>query len=302
VNDDPVVPPIAALFVAIVAVSTGAILVRLSTAPSAVAAFYRVLFTTLPLLPIAVLRYRSDFAQVSLRDFLFAIISGIALALHFATWFESLSWTSVAASTTIVQAQPIFVAIGAYLLLSELLTRNMVVGILIAVGGMVVMSLGDLISGAVLVGENPLLGNSLALFGAVMAAVYVLAGRSLRQRIALIPYVTIVYIVCATVLLAISVGQGHDLLNYPAREWAIFAGLAIGPGLIGHTVLNWALGYLESSVVSVSLLGEPIGATTIALFLFAEIPSIATILGAVVVLIGITITAQERSQAVSDGS
>jgi drug/metabolite transporter (DMT)-like permease len=150
-STDPRIPPAAALATAVVAVSAGAILVRLSDAPSSVAAFYRVLFTTLPLLPVALWRHRDEFARIDRRDLAFATLSGVALALHFAAWFESLEWTSVAASVTLVQAQPVFVALGAWLLLRERVTRRMIVGIAVAVAGMVAMSVGDLLGG-VLVG------------------------------------------------------------------------------------------------------------------------------------------------------
>ena len=286
---DPRVSPKAGLVTAVVAVSAGAILVRLSDAPSSVAAFYRVLFTTLPLLPIAVWRYHGHFKRITPRDLAFAVCSGIALALHFAAWFESLAWTSVAASVTLVQAQPVFVALGAWLLLRERVTRRMVGGIVIAVTGMVTMSFGDLLGG-VLVGPRPLYGNALALFGAVMAAGYVLAGRSLRQRIALIPYVVVVYSVCSVSLLGIVLVEGHTLTGYPPREWGLFIGLAIGPGLFGHTLFNWALAHLESSVVSVSLLGEPVGATILAVIFLSEAPTPLTVVGGVVILGGILLT------------
>ncbi len=285
----PRVSPQAGLVTAVLAVSTGAILVRWSDAPSSVAAFYRVLFTTLPLLPVAAWRYREQFARIDRRDLGFAALSGIALAVHFASWFESLEWTSVAASVTLVQAQPVFVALGAWLLLRERVTRRIAVGIAIAVAGIVAMSLGDFLGG-VLVGPAPLYGNALALFGAVTAAGYVLAGRSLRQRLALVPYVVVVYGVCTVSLLVLVLLQGHPLSGYPPREWAVFLGLAIGPGLFGHTVINWVLGYLESSVVSVSLLGEPVGATILALVLLGEAPTRFTVVGGVVVLSGIYLT------------
>lgn len=288
-GSDPRVPPKAGLILAVAAVSAGAVLVRLSDAPSSVAAFYRVLFTTLPLLPVAVWRYRDHFARITRRDFVFATCSGVALALHFAAWFESLEWTSVAASVTLVQSQPLFVALGAWLLLRERVTRRMAIGISVAIAGMAAMSLGDFLSG-VLVGPRPLYGNALALFGAVMAAGYVLAGRSLRQRVALVPYVVVVYGVCTASLLAIVLVEGHALGGYPAREWAIFVGLAVGPGLFGHTVLNWALAHVESSVVSVSLLGEPVGATILALVFLSEVPTAITIAGGAVVLAGIALT------------
>lgn len=295
-TSDPIVPPLAGLGLAIVAISTGAVLVRLSEAPSSVAAFYRVLFTTLPLLPVAAWRYRGQFARITSRDLGFATLSGIALAFHFASWFESLNWTSVAASVTLVQSQPVFVALGAWLLLGERVSRRMVAGILVAVGGMAAMSVGDILGG-IAVGADPLFGNGLALFGAVMAAGYVLAGRSLRQRVELVPYVVVVYGICTVVLFGFSIASGHALTGYPAREWLIFAGLAIGPGLFGHTVVNWALAHLESSVVSVSLLGEPIGATILALLLLAEFPTPVTVGGGAVVLAGIYLTASDRETA-----
>ncbi len=288
----PRVSPTAGLVTAVIAVSAGAILVRWSHAPSSVAAFYRVLFTTLPLLPIAAWRYRGSFARITRRDLGFATLSGVALALHFAAWFESLTWTSVAASVTLVQAQPVFVALGAWLLLRERVTRRMALGIAVAVSGMAAMSFGDLLGG-VLVGPRPLYGNALALFGAVMAAGYVLAGRSLRQRVALVPYVVVVYGVCTVTLLVIVLVEGHTLTGYPGREWLLFAGLAVGPGLFGHTVINWALAHLESSVVSVSLLGEPVGATVLAFVLLSESPTAYTIAGGVIVLSGIYLTATD---------
>ena len=289
-------PPMAALALAIVAVSTSAILVRYSTAPSIVKAFYRVAFTTLMLAPWAVTRYRGQLRSLSPRDLGIAAVTGVALAAHFATWFESLEWTTVAASVTLVQAQPLFVAIGAAMLLDERVTRRMGLGILVSVGGIVAMSLGGFVSGAALAGARPLYGNGLALVGAVMAAGYVLAGRSLRQRVALVPYVTVVYSVCTLVLLAIAVGDGVTVRPsaYPAREWLLFLGMAVGPGIFGHTVINWSLKYVESSVVSVTLLGEPVGSTLLALALLGEVPDAFTIAGGTVVLAGIYVTATGR--------
>ncbi|PSP82268.1 EamA/RhaT family transporter [Halobacteriales archaeon QS_1_68_17] len=279
-----------ALAVAIVAVSTSAILVRWSDAPAVIKAFYRVVFTTLLLAPLAWQRHRGTLGSLSGRDVAVAGAAGVALAVHFTAWFESLDWTSVAASVTLVQSQPLFVAVGAALFLNERLGRRKALGIAVALAGMVVMSLGDLLTGTALAGRRPLFGNSLAVLGAVMIAGYVLVGRSLRQRMALLPYVTIVYSVCAVVLLAFAVLRGVELVAYPAGEWLLFLGMAVGPGVFGHTVINWALEHVESSVVSVSLLGEPVGSTLLALVLLAEVPSAVTVLGGAVVLAGIYVT------------
>lgn len=285
-----------ALGIAVFAVSTSAILIRWSQAPSLIKAFYRVLFTTALVGPFAIYRHKSEFGRLSRRDLIGTgqdghlaslagtVIAGVALALHFASWFESLNHTSVAASVTLVQSQPLFVAIGAYLFLDERITRRVAAGIAIALVGILVMSA----SGIDTLGS--LYGNALAVVGAVMASIYVLSGRHLRQRIALLPYVTVVYLVCAGVLFVFILASDLPLVAYPPREWLLFLGMAIGPGLFGHTLINWALAHLESSVVSVSLLGEPIGSTLLALVLLSEIPGPLTVVGGAVVLSGIVVT------------
>lgn len=285
-------PPVA-LALSILALSTSAILVRWSSAPSVVVAFYRVLFTLLLLAPLALVRHRADFRSLSARDGAVATVTGVALAVHFAAWFESLNWTSVAASVTLVQTQPVFVAVGAYLLLDERVTVRTVGGIVLAMAGAAVMSVSDLLAGTAFAG-TALYGNALALVGGVMAACYVLAGRSLRQRVALLPYVSVVYGACTVTLLLVALAGGDALTGYPPREWALFLGMAIGPGVFGHTVVNWALAHVDSSVVSVSLLGEPVGATLLALLLLAEVPGAATVLGGAVVLAGIVVTARAQ--------
>ena len=285
----------AALAVAILAVSTSAVLVRWSDAPSVVLAFYRVLLTTLLVVPFLFTRYGGDFGAFRRRDLLVAAATGAALAVHFAAYFESLAWTSVAASVTLVQSQPIFVAVGAAALLNERIGVRKAAGIGIAVAGMVAMSIGEFLAGAAVAGAHPLYGNALAVLGAVMAAAYVLVGRSLRQRVALVPYVLVVYAACTVTLLVVALLQGLPLTGYGRQEWLIFLALAVGPGLFGHTVVNWALEHVESSVVSVSLLGEPVGATILALLLLAEVPGPTTLLGGGVVLFGIYLTASARA-------
>jgi drug/metabolite transporter (DMT)-like permease len=310
VNAEDHVPPMAAVAVAVAAVSTSAILIRWSGAPSLVKALYRVVFTTALLLPVAATRYRGAFARLRRRDAAVAAASGVALALHFAAWFESLEHTTVAASVTLVQAQPLFVAAGAWAVLGERVGRRVLAGVLVAVAGMAVMSLGDALAGLAAValgratgpvfagvaGSGALYGNGLAVLGAVAMAGYVLVGRSLRQRVALVPYVVVVYAACAVGLFAMTVGAGHALTGYPASEWVLFLAMAVGPGVFGHTVLNWALGHVESSVVSVSLLGEPVGSTLLALLLLSEVPGAATLAGGAVVLGGIYLAATGREE------
>jgi drug/metabolite transporter (DMT)-like permease len=297
----------AGVAVAVVAVSTSAILVRWSGAPSVVVAFYRVVLTTVAIAPFAI-RDRGGFRAVSRRDLGVAVVSGVALAVHFASFFESLAWTTVAASVTLVTTQPVFVGVGAAALLDERLSGRVAAGILVAMTGASVMSVGPTVAGAVAAGgdvgaavsaafagnADRLYGNALALAGAALGAVYTLAGRSLRQRLSVFVYTFIVYAACAAALGAMAVGTGASLSGYARREWVLFAAMALGPGVVGHTVINWALRYVRSTVVSVSLLGEPVASTVLALALLDEVPGVVTVLGAAVVLCGIAITTRAR--------
>jgi drug/metabolite transporter (DMT)-like permease len=281
-----------AVGVAVLAASTSAILIRVADAPEPVMAFYRVLFTTLLLLPLA-RGAGAQLARVSRRDFLGALLAGLALAAHFAAWFESVDLTTVAASVTLVGTQTVFVAAGAGLFLAERVSRRTLAGIAIALLGAGLMSAAGAFDGGG--APDPLLGNGLALVGAAMAAVYVLSGRSIRQRVPVVPYVLVVYAVAAVGLLGVVLAGGHPLSGYPPDEWLLFLGMAVGPGILGHTLINWALEHVESSVVSVSLVGEPVGSTLLAALLFAEVPGGLAIAGGAVVIAGIVVTARDRS-------
>lgn len=282
---------LAAVGLAVAAASTSAILIRAGNAPEPVMAFYRVLFTVAFLLPVA-RGTRAELSGVSRRDLLAAVAAGLALAVHFGTWFESVDRTTIAASVTLVQTQPLFVAAGAAFLLGERVTRWTVAGVLVAVVGVVVLSTEGLLGTTA--APEPLVGNALAVAGAVAAAGYVLTGRSVRQRVSVVPYVLVVYAVAALGLLALALVRGVPLVGYPPHEWVLFVGMAVGPGILGHTLINWALEYVESSVVSVSLVAEPLGSAALAALVFAEVPGPLTVAGGAVVIAGILLTARSQ--------
>jgi drug/metabolite transporter (DMT)-like permease len=279
---------LAAVGVAVLAASTSAILIRASEAPEPAMAFYRVTLTTLLLVPLA-RGAGAELSEVNRRDLLVAAVAGLALAAHFATWFESVDRTTVAASVTLVQTQPVFVVAGGALLLGERVTSRTILGVALALAGVATMSIEGLLG--MTAAPEPVLGNALAVVGAVAAAGYVLSGRSIRQRVSLVPYVLVVYSVAAAGLLAVVLVRGVPLLGYPPHEWALFLGMAVGPGILGHTLINWALEYVESAVVSVSLVGEPVGSAILAVVLFGEIPGPLTLVGGGIVITGIVLTA-----------
>ncbi|MCW4036915.1 MAG: DMT family transporter [Candidatus Bathyarchaeota archaeon] len=282
-GESPGFPPNVALFVSIVAVSTASILIRMSDAGPLAIAAYRLTFSTLILLPFFL--HSGGLRRLigsSMRDALTLVGVGVVLALHFASWITSLSFTSVASSVIFVHVDPIFVAAISHFVLKEKISKGTLLGIVVAFVGATVIAVGD--SG---LGEVNLYGDLLALIGAIMLGLYILSGRRLRQSLDLVSYVTPVYATSAVVLTIGSVVSGTRLAPFPLREYALFLAIAVVPMIFGHTVYNWALRYVEAPVVSISLLGEPVGATILAYFVLHEVPTALTLIGGVVTLIGI---------------
>lgn len=284
------------LLLAIVGISVAAPLIRLSSAhPVAIAVWRLVISLALLGGALGVTRGWRAWGVLSRRDIALAAGAGAMLAIHFWSWNTSLLYTSIAASVILVNLQPVIVASLSSLWLREIPTRIQWVGIGIAMVGAAGVALagdGDVTRPA----SRPLLGNSLALIGAVTAALYYLTGRRLREKLELLPYVTLVYGACLATLLIIAIVVEAPLFPQPSREWAIFAGLALGPMLLGHTGMNWALGYLPAYVVNITVLGEPIGAVLLGALLpgIREVPSAGVLIAGTVVIIGILMALPRR--------
>lgn len=282
-SDRPSFPPNLAMLVSIVAVSTASILIRWSAAPPLAIASYRLLFATIILLPFYIRSGGIRKLRESPRNDALALMAvGVVLALHFASWITSLSLTSVASSVIFVHADPIFVAAVSHFVFKERINRGTLLGIVVAFAGATIIAIGD--AG---IGEANLYGDLLALLGAVMLGIYILAGRRLRQSLDLVSYVTPVYAASAVVLILGSVVTGTRLATFPPREYILFIALAVVPMIFGHTVYNWALRYVEAPVVSISLLGEPVGATILAFLFLNETPSTLAMIGGGITLAGI---------------
>jgi drug/metabolite transporter (DMT)-like permease len=286
------------LALAVAGVSVAAPLVRLSSAHPVSIAFWR-LVISLAVLAVALVFTRGwrAWRRLSRRDLAVSAAAGGALAIHFWSWNTSLLYTSIAASVILVNLQPAIVAVLSSLWLRETPTPRQRIGIAIAMVGAAAVAVAGT-ADASRGGTLPLLGNALALVGAVTAALYYLSGRRLRAHLDLVPYVSLVYGACLVVLLLIALTVDAPLWPQPRREWAIFAGLAVGPMLLGHTGMNWALGHLPAYVVNITVLGEPVGAILLGALVpgIREVPTLAVLLAGSVVIIGILMALPRRER------
>jgi drug/metabolite transporter (DMT)-like permease len=281
---------------ALVGVSLSGPLVRLSTAHPIAIASWRLGFSLIVIaVALALTGEWRQWARLSRREVGVGVGAGAMLALHFWSWNTSVTMTTVAASVVLVNTQPVVVALLSGIWLRETPTRRQWIGIAIAMVGALVVALPDLLAGAS-AHDHPraLFGDLLALVGALTAAVYFVSGRRLRGTLELWAYVGLVYGSCFIVLLLLAAIGHVPLAPQPSRELALFAGLALGPMLLGHTGLNWALKRSPAYVVNLTLLGEPVGATIIAALLpgIRELPGIFTVVGGAIVFTGILLAAR----------
>ena len=278
----------------IFAVSTASILIRSALddgVPPLVIAAYRLTFAALILTPLVLRSRRAELGHLTRRDWRWALFSGFFLALHFAAWISSLDYTTVTASVVLVTTGPIWVALLSWLIWREKLTRPVVIGLIIAVSGGMVVGFSD--SGGLGLGGSQLWGDFLALAGAWFVAGYLIIGRQLRNRMSLLTYIYIVYGTAALWLIGLAALSGAAFTHqadgqpYPASAYVWMLLLAVLPQLVGHSSYNYALRFLPPTYVAIVSLAEPIGSALLAFVLLREVPALMTILGAIVILIGI---------------
>ena len=219
----------------------------------------------------------------------YAIAAGIFLGIHFACWISSLAYTSIAASTTFVTTNPVWVALISWVWWKEKMSRTTIAGVAIALGGGLLIGLADSSGNA---GTNPLLGNFLAIAGAWAVSFYLLLGREAQKRgLTLGGYGAIAYTTAAVVLLPMPILFGSGYSGYPPLVYLYILLMALLPQLVGHTSLNWAMRWVSPTFVTLSILFEPMGASSLGYFVFGEIPPPQVFLGAAVLLTGVGIAA-----------
>ena len=283
-----------ALGLGVLIVSTAALLIRFAidagAGPLAVAAG-RLTIAALIVAPIALRMRGPELRRLQRRDWAIAAVAGAFLAVHFATWIASLQYTSVASSVALVTTNPIWVGLLSWLLLAEPPSRRTVAGILTAVLGSALIIAADLGGASEAPGRSPMLGNGLALAGAVAISGYFLVGRGLNRRMTLLAYVAIVYGTAAIAMNAIAIAGGQGLWTIPAAAWLPIVALAIGPQLAGHTIINASLRQLSATFVALAILGEPVGSAVLAWLFLGETFAPLQLAGFATLLAGIVVAA-----------
>jgi drug/metabolite transporter (DMT)-like permease len=296
----------------IVAVSTASLLIRFAQqyASSITIAAFRLGLAALILLPYTMIRHGREIRSLTGSDFKLALLAGFILAVHFGAWITSLEFTSVASSVVLVTTTPLWVSLLAPIFLGEKTPNIAFVGMGIALLGGVIIAGIDVCFwgesglscqvGAGSQGATTLLGDILALFGAIAAASYLMIGRHLRRKISLTPYIFLVFSAAALFLIAAMLIVDGVPPRYPGEVYLWLLLLAVVPQLLGHSIFNWSLKYLPAGYVSVNLLGEPVGSIILAYIFLNEQPPAVKIIGAILILAGIGLASFQQAARQKD--
>lgn len=266
--------------ITIICISLSAIFVKLSDAPSTVMVMYR-MFLACPLLFPLCIKYRKYFLQITKTEWLAIIIAGVFLGAHFGLWFESLKHTTVASSTLILALQPAIALIGGLIFFKEKLDMRLLVAMVIAFIGVVIVGGGNLG-----LNQEAFYGNILSLFAVISVVCYLLIGQRNVKSVNHWIYSFLVFFMAGVTMLIINLLGSVPLIGYTTNDWIVFALLAIFPSS-AHIIFNLLLKYVNTTTVSMSTLGEPIGASILAIFILGEIITPIEIIGGILIIVGI---------------
>ncbi len=259
------------LVIALLAVSTSGPLIAATAAPALAIAFWRNAMAGAVLLPVTLVRNRAELRGLDRRERKLALLAGVLLALHFATWIPAIDYTSVASATALVATQPVWSALLDKAR-GKAVSRQVWVGIAVAMSGALLLTGADLqVSG------KALLGDGLAILGGMFAAGYMVAGSEVRKSVSTTTYTALCYSTTAVLLLVVCLVGGQALSGYDGGDWLKLLALTAGAQLLGHSLFNVVLRTTSPTVVSLSILFEIPGAALIAALFVAgqQIPLLA---------------------------
>jgi drug/metabolite transporter (DMT)-like permease len=279
---------VAALAVAVVAISSSAPMIAFATAPALAIAFWRNAFAVTLLTPVAASVRRREVRELfgtrdGRRVALVCVLSGLALAVHFATWVPSAKLTSVAMSVALVCTTPVWTALIAVARRVHV-PRPTWIGIAIAMLGVAIGAGADIgVSG------RALAGDALALTGGIAAAVYTTFGERARASTSTTTYTLLCYAVCALIIAVVCAIGGVRLAGFSGATWLALVAMTIGPQLLGHSLINYALERVSATTVAVVLLLEVPGAALIAFVFLGQLPPARSVPGLVLLMVGVAV-------------
>jgi drug/metabolite transporter (DMT)-like permease len=264
------------------------------------AAFWRVALGTLALSVLFAVQRRSivprreDFRSGSAWLWL----PGIAFAGDFWAWHWSFENTSVANSSLLCNNATLFVALYAWLVWKERLTRAFIAGAILAAAGMALLVLSSTQRESP-VGGNPLLGDGLALLTAVFYAVYQLSMKRFRSEHSAPVLLFWASIVASVVLLPLALIHEAPFFPKSALMWLPLLGLGFVSHFCGQGLISWGIAGVPASLGSVMLLVQPVGSALLAVPILGQALVPSQIVGAASCVVGLFLAVRVKTRGSS---
>jgi drug/metabolite transporter (DMT)-like permease len=282
--------PYIALAIGISALSMSAMFVRWSQAPGPIVGFYRLLISSIFLTPVFI-RQQNKLEPIDKKYLVFPLLAGIFTAFDFAFWNSSLKFTTAANATLLGNTSPLWVALFAFFIFREKLRGIFWLGLITALAGAVLVLGSDFL-------RHPTLGlgDLMASTAAIFYASYQLITQRGRKHIDPLRYMWLVGLSATIGMFIMNLVLGNSFTGYSAQTWLIFFVTAIVSQMIGYLAISYALGHLPASIVSPTLIGQPILTTFLAIPMLGEIPNTLQWIGGAIALAGIYIVNQSHLQ------
>jgi len=219
-------------------------------------------------------------------------LTGICLGLHFSFWIASLNYTSVASASVLVTIHPVMLIVAESLIFKRRFRGIVWVGVFVAFAGSALLGIAD--EASLEAFPNALFGNALALTAAVIFVIYFMLGRKIRQYTEWIDYVFYVYLYATITSLILAILWVGGIPAFSGSALLVGVGLALGPTILGHGSINFAVKYVSPTLLSTLVLSEGVFAAIAAYFIFGEIPSALSIGAMTVILAGVSLTWYKR--------
>ena len=274
--------------VAVMGVSLSGPLMAAAAAPAFAIAFWRNAGASALIAPVALARSRTELSVLGRRHWMATALAGVALAGHFASWVSALKMTSVAAATALVCAQIVWVVLYDRLRGTRL-APAVIAGLGVAIAGVLVVTGVDFT-----LSRRALAGDALAVVGGLFAAVYLIAGQSVRTRLSTTAYTVTCYGICAVLLGVLCLATGTELTGFSTRTWLLIGAVTVSAQLIGHSLLNHLLAVMSPVVISLLLLLEVPFAAMLAGVFLGQSPPWGVYVGLVMILIGLAVVTSRR--------
>lgn len=289
-----------AIGVGLMFASFAAVLIRMAQEagmPSLAIVGQRLLIAWLLLSVVVLRRHRETIRNMKPSHMLLAAGAGFWLATHFSLMALALEYSSVLLAQTIVNTGPLWVALLEVFVLKQRLPRLVWVGLFIAMLGGTLIGFSGSVDAAT--GSQPLLGAALAFSSAAASAGYIIIGRRVRTGVPLLPYIWFVYGGGALAMMIAVTLTGTPLIGYEPRAYMWVLLLALGPQLIAHSSLNYALAFIPATLVSISGQVISVTAAIAAFILFAEVPQPLEAIGSGVILVGVVLAILAQGRRVT---